>query len=156
MTTAMEVVVCAACGAKNRVSVERVRGGMEAVCGRCHAPLQVGERGVPGEPVEVTDETFAAEVERSPVPVLVDLWAPWCGPCRMIAPVLDRLASEWGGRVKVAKVNVDECPMTASNFNVGSIPTLLVMAGGREVDRMMGVMPAAEIRRRVEVAVGEW
>jgi thioredoxin 2 len=154
MSTTMEVVVCGACGAKNRVSLERVRGGLDAVCGRCHAPLQVGGTEGRGEPAEVTDATFAAEVLQSPVPVLVDLWAPWCGPCRMVAPVLDRLAADWGGRVKVAKVNVDECPRTASQFNVGSIPTLLVIHGGREVDRMVGVMPAQEIRRRVEAAVG--
>ena len=97
----------------------------------------------------VTDATFAAEVEQSPVPVVVHMWAPWCGPCRMIAPVIDELAGQMAGRVRFAKVNVDENPATASRFNVRSIPTLLVVKGGREVDRIVGVEPKSEIPRRL-------
>ena len=108
------------------------------------------------KPVTVTDATFPAEVERSPVPVLLDMWAPWCGPCRMIAPVLEGLASEWAGRVRVAKLNIDENAATAARFEVRSIPTLLVLKGGREVDRIVGVQPRAEIERRLQrVAVEE-
>jgi thioredoxin len=80
----------------------------------------------------------------------VDLWAPWCGPCRIIAPVLDQLAAEMAGRVRIAKLNVDENPATASRFNVSSIPTLLVLKDGREVDRFVGVQPKSEIMRRLE------
>ena len=98
----------------------------------------------------VTDATFAAEVERSPLPVLVDAWAPWCAPCRMIGPVVDELAAEMAGRVRVAKLNVDENPATAARFNLRSIPTLLMLRGGREVDRIVGAQPKAEISRRLE------
>jgi thioredoxin 2 len=101
----------------------------------------------------VTDATFAAEVERSPLPVLVDAWAPWCAPCRLIAPVIDELAVEMAGRVRMAKLNVDENPATATRFNLRSIPTLLVLRGGREVDRIVGVQPKSEISRRLERAL---
>jgi thioredoxin len=98
----------------------------------------------------VTDATFAVEVERSPMPVVVDLWAAWCGPCRIIAPVIDELAATMAGRVRFAKLNIDENPATATRFDVRSIPTLLVFKGGREVDRIVGVHPKAEIVRRLE------
>jgi thioredoxin len=97
----------------------------------------------------VTDSTFGDQVERSPVPVLVDLWAEWCGPCHMIAPTLDQLASEMDGRLTVAKVNIDENPGTANRFGVRSIPTLLVFKNGQEVDRLVGVQPKEEIVRRL-------
>ena len=94
--------------------------------------------------------TTAREVERWPLPVVLDLWAPWCGPCRMLAPVIDRLASEMAGRVRFAKLNVDENPLTAARFDLRSIPTLLLFKGGREADRIVGVQPKSEISRRLE------
>jgi len=105
---------------------------------------------VSAKPVTVTDANFAQEVEKSPLPVLLDIWAPWCGPCRMIAPVIEQLAGELAGRVKVGKLNSDENQMTASRFNVRSIPTLLVLKDGREVDRLVGAMPKQEILRRLQ------
>jgi thioredoxin 2 len=147
------LVRCANCGTSNRVPLDRLAAGQQPVCGRCKTPLAVGTAGEGGRPVTVTDATFAAEVERSPMPVLVDAWAPWCGPCRTIAPVVDQLAAELAGRARVAKLNVDENPATASRLNVRSIPMLLVFKGGREVDRIVGVQPKTEIARRVERAI---
>ena len=103
-----------------------------------------------GGPVEVTDTTFSTEVERSATPVLLDMWADWCGPCHMLAPTIDQLSSELAGRVKVAKLNIDENPGIANRFGVRSIPTLLVLKGGKEVDRLVGVQPKQEIVRRLE------
>ena len=100
----------------------------------------------------ITDATFAAEVERSPMPVLLDMWAPWCGPCHMVAPVIEELAAEMAGRVRVAKLNVDENPATAARFRVQSIPTLLVLREGREIDRIVGLQPKAVIVERLQRA----
>ncbi len=147
-----ELIRCPCCGATNRVSQEakeKIAGGLAPVCGRCKTPLSSDNR-----PISVTDATFAEEVERSPVPVLLDLWAPWCGPCRMIAPVLESLASEWAGRVRIAKLNVDENPATATRFNARSIPLLVVIKDGREVDRIIGVQPRGEIERRLQRVAG--
>jgi thioredoxin 2 len=141
------VIRCPACGVANRVPRDKVDRGLEPVCGRCKAPLPVS---IDTRPLTVTDATFSAEVERSPVPVLVDAWAAWCGPCKMIAPVIDELAAEMAGRVRVAKLNVDENPLTAARFNLRSIPTLLLFKGGREADRIVGVQPKSEISRRLE------
>ena len=101
-----------------------------------------------------TDATFAADVEGSPLPVLLDLWAPWCGPCHMLAPTIEQLAAEFAGRVRVMKLNVDDNPATAARFNARSIPTLLVLDRGREVDRIVGVRPKADIVRVLDAVLG--
>jgi thioredoxin 2 len=140
------IIRCASCGTANRVPRDKLAQGLTPKCGRCKQPLRAAEAG----PVVVTDATFAAEVERSPLPVLVDAWAAWCGPCRMIAPAIEELATELSGRIRVAKLNVDENPATASRFAIRSIPTLLVIAGGREVDRIVGAQAKEAIRERLE------
>jgi thioredoxin len=101
----------------------------------------------------VTDANFAAEVERSPLPVLLDLWAPWCSPCRMLAPVIDQLVSELSGRVRVGKLNVDENPMIASRLGARSIPTLIVLNNGREISRLVGAHPKEEILRALRAVI---
>ena len=143
------LVRCPACGASNRVAWAGVEAGRQPVCGRCKTPLSVSVA-----PMAVTDATFGEAVERSPLPVLLDMWAPWCGPCRMIAPVLDELAAEMGGQVRFAKLNVDENPRTAQRFGVSSIPTLLLLRAGQEADRIVGVQPKAEIARRLQRVIG--
>jgi len=137
------LVTCPSCGARNRIP--QIEAGRKPICGKCKAALPAS-----GGPVEVTDATFGTEVERSSAPVLLDLWADWCGPCHMLAPTIDQLSSEMAGRVKVAKLNIDENPATANRFGVRSIPTLLVLKGGKEVDRLVGVQPKQEILRRLE------
>jgi thioredoxin 2 len=135
---------CAACGTVNRVPLEKLAQGLAPVCGQCKSSLSVGK------PVTVTDATFHEEVEQSALPVLVDMWAPWCGPCRMIAPFVDQLALEMAGRLRVTKLNVDENPNVAMRFDIQSIPALLVFKDGREVDRIVGAVPKAEIARRLK------
>ncbi|MEX5214549.1 MAG: thioredoxin [Nitrospiraceae bacterium] len=101
----------------------------------------------------VTGATFEQEVRRSPVPVLVDFWAVWCGPCRMVAPILDELAREWNGAVRVVKVNVDENPELAQQFGVQSIPTLILFDQGQTKDRFVGALPKARMKERIERTV---
>jgi len=140
------VIRCAHCGTANRVPRDKLERGLEPKCGRCKHVLQASS----AAPLAVTDATFAADVERSPLPVLVDAWAAWCGPCQMLAPTIDELAAELAGRVRVAKLNVDENPATASRFGIRSIPTLVVIDGGREVDRIVGVQSKQAIRARLD------
>ena len=100
--------------------------------------------------LQLKDATFEEEVMRSDKPVLVDLWAPWCGPCRMLAPIVEELAKEYAGKVKVGKLNTDENVATAMRFKVSAIPTLLFFKGGKLADQVVGVQPKAEIKRRLE------
>jgi thioredoxin 2 len=139
------LVRCPNCGATNRLPADPVARGQKTVCGRCKTTLSAGG----AEPLTVSDASFAADVERAPLPVLVDMWAPWCGPCRTVGPIVDELASELAGRIRVAKMNVDDNPATSSRFGVRSIPTLLVFKDGREVDRIVGAQPKSAIAGRL-------
>jgi thioredoxin 1 len=104
-----------------------------------------------GNVAEFTDQTFQADVLNSNQPVLVDFWAPWCGPCRMIAPMVEELASEYAGSVKVGKINIDDNPETAQRFSVHSIPTLMVFKGGQPVGTpFVGVKPKSELQRALD------
>jgi thioredoxin 1 len=100
--------------------------------------------------IEITESNFEREVSQSSLPVLVDLWAAWCGPCRMIAPVVEELAKTYDGKVKMSKLNVDDHPQVAAKFRVMNIPTLLLMKSGQEVDRIVGVVPKEELARRLD------
>lgn len=103
-----------------------------------------------GKAVDVTDSSFKAEVIQSTLPTLVDFWAVWCGPCRMVGPIVEELAEEYDGRLKVCKVNVDENHDTAKEYGIMSIPTLLMFKEGKVVERLVGAMPKAEFKKHID------
>jgi thioredoxin 2 len=139
------ILSCAGCGQKNRVPFS----ASEAKCGGCAARLAP-----PGEPIEApTAAAFDALVRASALPVIVDFWAPWCGPCRMVAPELQRVAASNAGRYLVVKVNTDAVPELGERFRIRSIPTMAVFEGGREVARSSGARPAADIEAFVRQSV---
>jgi thioredoxin 2 len=140
-TEAATIRICPSCGAKNRVRVDLA--GETPRCGRCHADLSTAATApsAPDRPVTVTEASFPAEVERSALPVLVEFWAPWCGPCRMVAPMLEQLARDRAGRLKIAKVNVDENPALQARFGVQAIPTMALFRGGALVTQVRGAVP---------------
>jgi thioredoxin 1 len=100
--------------------------------------------------LHLSDQSFDTEVVKSQIPVLIDFWAPWCGPCRMLAPIIEELAKEYDGKVKVAKVNTDENPAVAAKYKISAIPTLLVFRGGQVIDQLVGVHPKPEIKTLLE------
>ncbi len=137
-----EIIKCRNCGANNRVKADAEK---KAICGRCKMPLEKNLK-----PVVVTDSNFTAEVENAALPVLLDLWAAWCGPCRMIAPVIEQLAKELAGKCVVGKLDVDRNQRTAARFGVQSIPTILILKQGREVERLVGLQSKEAILRRLQ------
>ena len=132
---------CSECGATNRIVGSRVADDPQ--CGRCHKKI------FPRRTIAITDDTWKREVEQSPIPVLVDFWAPWCGPCRVVGPILDQLARERGGKLKIAKLNVDENPRLSARFAVQSIPTMILFRGGRELDQIRGAVPKPVLEGRL-------
>jgi len=141
------IVTCGHCGRSNRLAFEALNRTTR--CGQCKNPLSA-----PAKPIEIRDAaSFDAAAANSALPLVVDFWAPWCGPCRMVAPELERLATNAAGRYLVVKVNTDEQTELASRFRIRSIPTMAVVYGGRELTRTAGARPAAEIESFVEQAV---
>jgi thioredoxin 2 len=133
---------CPHCGRRNRVPA--AASGVPR-CGNCHRPLPWI--------ADATDDTFAEVVEQSTLPVVVDLWATWCGPCRMVSPALERVATDLAGRIKLVKVDVDAAPKVAERFQVRAVPTLLVMKDAQVIARQAGAAPAAVLRTWVEDAL---
>ena len=141
------ITSCAACGQKNRLAYERLSDVVR--CGRCKQPLVA-----PASPVEVKQSSdFDQLIARSSIPIVVDFWAPWCGPCRMVAPELEKVAARRAGQLIVAKVNTDAVADLGQRLRIQSIPTLAIFAGGREVARTAGARPAADIEALIDQAV---
>ncbi len=137
---------CTKCGARNRVPMDKA--GAYAKCGKCSSPLDTSDI-LNDKPVIVTDESFGTKVLKSPIPVLLDCWAPWCGPCRMIGPVMEELAKEYSGKIRVCKLNVDENQATASSFQISSIPSMLIFDKGELKDTIVGAVPKQQIAGRI-------
>lgn len=137
---------CPQCGKRNRLTYERL--GQTFRCGKCRTELHA-----PDEPVEVKRESdFDALTRYSALPVLVDFWAPWCGPCKMVAPELAKVAADGAGRWLIVKLNTEELPALAQRFRISGIPTLVFFRDGQELTRQSGAMPATRIRQLIEQA----
>jgi thioredoxin 2 len=136
MSTSRQIV-CGRCGQINRLPAERARG--TARCGSCHQPF------FSGHPVEVDEAGFGRHVAHSDIPVLVDVWAPWCGPCRAMAPMFERAAKALEPKVRLLKLNADTAPSVSSRLGISGIPTLLLMQKGREISRISGAMDTPKI-----------
>jgi len=139
------IITCRKCGAKYSASQDRLHD--RQLCGRCHAPLFVSERKIVA--LDVSDIDFAREVLASPEPVLLMIWAPWCAYCRMLLPIIDRIAAEYNDRLKVAKLNVDDNPAVSSQYTVQGIPTVLMFKDGKLMNRMVGVLSKEDIERQL-------
>jgi thioredoxin 2 len=146
----MPIVTCEKCGTKNRIDASPQVGRI-AKCGKCGAALTSASAAPTSanKPLIVTDQSFSQEILNIPGVVLLDCWAPWCGPCRMIGPIMEQLAAEAQGRYRVAKLNVDDNPRTAGQFQIQSIPTMLIFKDGKLVDRLIGAQPKPAILSRL-------
>ena len=144
------VITCPQCQTKNRIPVEKL--GQTAICEKCGTTFSTPET-IMNQPIMVTDTTFEQEVLQSPVPVLMDVWAPWCGPCRMIAPVIEDLAKEFAGRAKMVKLNSDENQRVPLQYHIQGIPTLLFFKNGQLVDNIIGAVPKSHILQKLQQIV---
>ena len=139
------IIRCLNCGTKNRMPENRL--DEQPLCGKCGATLVTKGDQDQGLPVDVTDTTFTQEVLSFPGPVLVDCWAAWCGPCRAVAPILDELASKYAGKIRIAKLNVDENTVTAAHYEIRNIPTMLLFKDGKLVNSLLGALPKETIEQ---------
>jgi|SRR5579872_2386076 len=139
------LVACPQCHSVVRTPRDRV--DQKPKCPRCKAPL------LDGQPITLDSASFATHIEKGTLPVLVDFWAPWCGPCRMMAPVLERAAQQRASTLQVAKVNTDEQPQLAGRFDIRSIPTLILFSAGKEVARQSGAVDASTLNRWLDSAL---
>ena len=140
-------IVCPHCSTTNRVKPDQLASHPD--CGQCHQPLFTGH------PVALDDETaFDKHVLRSQIPVLVDFWAPWCGPCRAVAPVLEELAGQYDGKLSIVKLNTDENPATSAKYGITGIPTMNVYQNGEVVKTIVGAMPKPKLLRELEPFIG--
>ncbi len=137
-----QYVVCPHCQAVNRLPAGRL--GQDPKCGKCKKPLFTGH------PVELNDNNFDRQVSRSDLPVVVDFWAPWCGPCKMMAPYFEQAASQLEPRVRLAKLNTEVAPRTAARFGIRSIPTLAIFKNGQEIARQAGAMDARSLTQWIQ------
>jgi thioredoxin 2 len=146
MSTATEATTirCTNCGTRNRVPIAAAG---KPRCGKCQTPLPWV--------VDIKEDNFAAAVEAADLPVLVDVWAPWCGPCRMLSPALEKLAAEKAGSLKLAKINADESPNIMNRFQIKAIPTLLVMVHGEERAHQAGAVPLVQLRSWLDSVLAE-
>lgn len=142
------IVACPSCNTLNRAPREKLAAGNSGKCGNCGAPL------FEGHPVALNAQSFEQHASKSDIPLLVDFWAPWCGPCKAMAPQFEKAASELEPRVRLAKVNTDEEQALAQRFQIQGIPTMILFKGGKEIARQSGLMNAAGIENWVAQALG--
>jgi thioredoxin 2 len=138
-------LVCPQCNAVNRVPADKMQA--ELNCGQCHASL------LSAHPDNLGEAAFIAQLAKSDLPIVVDFWAPWCGPCRMMAPAYEKVSQDMQGRARFVKVNTEDEQGLAAKYNIRSIPTLAVFAGGREIARQPGAMSASDLMRWVSAAL---
>ena len=138
-TVARLTLACPSCGAWNRIRADRLDAGPK--CGKCGEPFPLDH------PLLLNDQTFARTIAENELPVLVDFYADWCGPCRMMAPMVEELAREWKGRAIIAKLDTDRSPISAGGFGIRGIPTTILFRGGKEAGRQVGAVPKAGLEK---------
>jgi thioredoxin 2 len=137
---------CGACRTKNRIPSDKI--GLTAKCGKCGGAIETNAL-LEDKPIVITDGDFESRVIRSPLPVLLDCWAPWCGPCQMIGPIVQELAVQWKGKARLCKLNVDENPQVAAQYKIMSIPTLLIFDNGQLKETITGAAPKNQIEGKM-------